>query len=358
MRRFLLSFLLLALAPVASDAVAQEVARVSVEQENFRLSPGGGGTILATVNQGTDLPILERQGNWRRVWLKGYVWAPSVGPTDRDGADLVVTRDGGENLRDVPNGRIAARLREGMLLERVGQAGNWYQVERQGWIWAPSVTERGGSGEAAAEEEAAPADAPADEGGEAAPSGAGAGAGGGEAGSGGGVPDAVERMVVEGEAATLHLTPDGDTVARALDGTHVEITGREEGWTRVRVEGWVPTATLVSPDSAAVTPDLTVAALRAEPERYEGRRVRWTLRFISLERAEQEREDFYEGEPFVLARPTGTREEGFVYLAVPADLLSRVKGLEPLQTIEVVARVRTGRSALMGVPVLELLTLY
>ncbi len=349
MRRFLLSCLLLALAPVAPDAAAQEVARVSVEQENFRRSPGGSGTILATVNQGTDLPILERQGNWRRVWLKGYVWAPSVGPTDRDGADLVVTRDGGENLRDVPNGRVAARLREGMLLERVGQAGNWYQVERQGWIWAPSVIERGGSGEAAAGEESAPADAPAGEGGEAAPS---------EAGAGGGSPDAVERMVVEGGAATLHLTPDGDTVARALDGTHVEITGREGDWTRVRVEGWVPTATLVSPDSAAVTPDLTVAALRAEPERYEGRRVRWTLRFISLERAEQEREDFYEGEPFVLARPTGSSEEGFVYLAVPADLLSRVKGLEPLQTIEVMARVRTGRSALMGVPVLELLTLY
>lgn len=345
-RLFLLSCLLL-LGAWTPDLDAQETATVTVERENFRKTPGANGTILATVNRGTSLPVLDRQGRWRKVWLKGYVWAPSVGATNREGADLVVNRDGGENLRDVPNGRVAARLREGMLLSRVGRTGNWYQVERQGWIWAPSISLQGGEEPGAAGEEP---------GGEPPGSGQATEAAGG---SGEGIPReaTAEGMVVDGGEAVLRLTPDGDTVGRALPGAQVEVTDREGEWIRIRVDGWVRAPALVSPDSAAVSQELTVAALRADPDRYRGRRVRWTVRFISLERAERERSDFAEGEPFILARPTGSGE-GLVYLAVPQEMLSRVRDLDPLQAIEVVARVRTGRSALMGVPVLDLLAIY
>lgn len=348
MRRLLLFLLLLAFGAPAADLVAQEEARVSVEQENFRKTPGADGTILAGVNRGTSLPILERQGRWRKVWLRGWVWAPSVGATNREGADLVVTSNGGENLRDVPNGEILARLREGMLLERVGQVENWYQVERQGWIWAPSITEQGtGGGE--------------ETGGESAGAGEEAAGGGAEREAAPGemeIPTgAAERMAVDSVPTVLLATPEGDTVGHALAGAQVEVTDREGDWARIRMDGWVRAPALVSPDSAAVSENLTVEALRADPDRYQGRRVRWTVRFISLERAERERSDFYEGEPFILARPTGGAE-GFVYLAVDPDMLSRVEQLEPLETIEVVARVRTGSGALMGVPVLELLAIY
>jgi hypothetical protein len=66
--------------------------------------------------------------------------------------------------------------------------------------------------------------------------------------------------------------------------------------------------------------------------------------------------DFYEGEPFILARSTDGNQ-GFVYVAVPPELLQEVSGLRPLQVIEVLGRIRTGRSALMGHPVLDLIAL-
>jgi hypothetical protein len=45
-------------------------------------------------------------------------------------------------------------------------------------------------------------------------------------------------------------------------------------------------------------------------------------------------------------------------MTVPPELLAAVEGLEPLEMIDVLALVRTGRSALMGVPVLDLLALF
>ena len=45
------------------------------------------------------------------------------------------------------------------------------------------------------------------------------------------------------------------------------------------------------------------------------------------------------------------------YVAVPPELLPEVNGLRPLQMMDVLGRVRTGRSALMGHPVLDLIAL-
>jgi hypothetical protein len=38
-------------------------------------------------------------------------------------------------------------------------------------------------------------------------------------------------------------------------------------------------------------------------------------------------------------------------------MVPRVEGLRPLETVDVLARVRTGRSSLMGVPILDLLAI-
>jgi hypothetical protein len=135
------------------------------------------------------------------------------------------------------------------------------------------------------------------------------------------------------------------------------VVERQGSWARVRLEGWVPAAELVGTDQDSMVVEVSAAALRANPDQYRGQRVRWEIQFISLERAEPVRTDFFEGEPFVLARAPDP-SEGFVYLAVPPELLADVEELEPLQSVNVLAQVRTGRSALMGVPVLDLLALY
>jgi hypothetical protein len=83
--------------------------------------------------------------------------------------------------------------------------------------------------------------------------------------------------------------------------------------------------------------------------------VSWELQFVSLERAERVRTDFYEGEPFLLAR--SVPDNTFVYVAVPPDRLSEVQGLVPLERLRIVGRIRTGSAALTGNPILDLLDL-
>ncbi|MYA32374.1 MAG: hypothetical protein F4164_13235 [Gemmatimonadales bacterium] len=102
---------------------------------------------------------------------------------------------------------------------------------------------------------------------------------------------------------------------------------------------------------------VSAAALRANPDEYAGARLRWTVRFLSLERAEPERIDFYEGEPFLLARAPDPGD-GLVYIAVPPELLEAAEKLRPLRPLDVLVKVRTGRSALLRVPILDLLALY
>jgi hypothetical protein len=336
-----LLFVLLLLALPASGRA--QTAEVTAEEENLRQEPLGKR--LATVNRGTRLEVRGSEGRWRQVVLSGWIWTPSVGAVDREGHDLVVTADGGENLRRSPGpeAEIAARLLEGFLLQRVDEKGNWTQVRRTAWMWAPSLSISG-------EEAGAPAD-----GGDGADAG-GADDDGEDADPGRGASGGPDRLAVEGGPAPLFVSPDGDTLAVARPGAALSVLARKGNWARVRLEGWVRVDRVAPGDSASPADDLAVDDLTSNPEQYQGRRVRWELQFISLERAEPERSDFYEGEPFILARPVDG-SGGFVYVAVPPERIQRVEALEPLQRIRITGRVRTGRSSLMGAPVLELIEL-
>jgi hypothetical protein len=114
------------------------------------------------------------------------------------------------------------------------------------------------------------------------------------------------------------------------------------------------------PDPASGTSeavDLTPDDLAApDGASHEGRRVTWAVQFISLERAEAVRTDFYEGEPFILGRVGGV-DGPFVYVAVPPDRLSTAQGLTPLEMIRVTGRIRRASSALTSTPILDLLAL-
>ena len=109
-------------------------------------------------------------------------------------------------------------------------------------------------------------------------------------------------------------------------------------------------ATTAAP--SALTPD----ELIRDPDEHVGRVVSWRVQFVSLEQAEALRTDFRRGEPFLLARYGGPEGE-FVYVAVPPEQESVARGLVPLETVSVTARVRTGASALTGTPIVDLITL-
>lgn len=150
----------------------------------------------------------------------------------------------------------------------------------------------------------------------------------------------------------LRLGPDGQMIGRLLPSARVEILARERDWVRLRVEGWAR-ATDFAPAESALLGIRSAADLRADPVGTRGKLVRWDVETISLQTADPLRRGLADGEPYLLARGPGT-ESSLLYLAVPSYLLSAVRGLPPLARITVVARVRTGRSEPVGVPVLDI----
>jgi hypothetical protein len=337
-----LSLIVFGLAAGSVDSAVGQSVRVTAPEENLRKEPRvTSSNRLATVFEGAVLEVEARQGRWVRATLEGWIWSPSLSDTDRDGFNLIVSNPGGENLREAPQGeaRRVARLLRGMLLDRVERQGNWTRIRRTAWVWSGSTVEiEGGVSQAGATESAGTPQTAAQD--EAPPRPA----------------ELPDRIVVSREAVQLHVSPEGDTLASLRREAALEVLARQGSWARVRVEGWVWVPATLPADSAVASEDLSPADVAANPDQYRGRQVRWRVQFVSVERAEPARSDFYEGEPFILARAAGD-EQGFVYVAVPPELLVEVDGLRPLQMIEVLGRIRTGRSALMGHPVLDLIAL-
>ena len=121
-----------------------------------------------------------------------------------------------------------------------------------------------------------------------------------------------------------------------------------EGWI------WLPDAA-DGGFGASIRTDVTLASVVAAPDDYRGEILQWDLQFISLERAEEIRTDFYATEPFLLTRMADGDQE-FVYVAIPPERLGEAQGLTPLERIRVLGRVRTGSARLTGSPILELLS--
>lgn len=322
---------------VRAPELRAQTIELTAETENFRAAPRG--VAVATIRAGARLHDATREGAWYRATLRGWIWAASVESAGRP-ERLRVTARAGENLRSAPNGDVLARLAPDAVLTELERRDRWVRVERTAWIWAASVRAAGEPpvGEPVAPTAATPAR-------QAAP-----------------VPD----QAAEGATATrlragaagvalLH-SPDGDTLARIRPMTSMEVVARRGNWLRVHVDGWVWQPGLDSGDSGAVLRDVGAALLAANPENFRGRILEWPLQFISLERAERIRTDFYEGEPFMLARGPG-EESAFVYVAVPPERVAEVQRLGPLERIVVVGRIRTARSEIMGAPVLDLLEL-
>ena len=326
LRRAILLPVALILLDGFSPAAAQ-VREIALEGEIFRKT--ADGLRLAELARGTRVAVRGGEGAWAEVDLEGWVRSAAIAASTREGHNGVIATRGGEPLRTEPEGSAAGLLLEGFLVHRVEDADGWSRVRRTGWVREAALTVPASSFAVpeGATERPTPLAAPG-------------------------------RRITAGEAAlVLHASPEGRVAATVESGTPVMVVDRRNGWARVRVEGWIPSGELVTTDPDSVVAGVSAAALRANPDDYAGARLRWAVQFLALERAEAERIDFYEGEPFLLARAPDPGD-GLVYVAVPEQLLSAAEDLRPLQTIDVLVQVRTGRSALMGVPVLDLLAIF
>jgi hypothetical protein len=329
MRLTRLRAILLLLLALPTAALGQS-AEVTV-RENLRATPDGD--VVAVVDPGTPLEIVDRREGWLEVRLEGWVWMQSLQVTDRGGYDLVVTAAEGENVRVRPSGAILGRLGRGTLLEELERIPGWIRARRVAWIWEPSVVAGGGPVVVAAPPPArtaaplAPSPAPA--------------------------PSVAGFRSAGSAGAVILAGPDGDTLARTSAGTELQVVAREGSWARVRLEGW----TWLPADGAAGDEAVLVASpseLAADPDRYRGRVVAWDLQFLSLERAERIRTDFFEGEPFLLTRHASGV---YVYVALSPERLAEAQSLTPLERIAVIGRVRAPVSALTGSPIVDLMEL-
>jgi len=155
--------------------------------------------------------------------------------------------------------------------------------------------------------------------------------------------------------ATVRAGPGGEVIATLPAGVPVTSLAREDGWVRVRVEGWLPDSS-VGAAGARSAGSLTAADLRADPVGTVGRLVRWSVEALAFQTADALRQGLAPGERYLLARGPDA-ERAVLYLAVPDSLAAVVQALPPLTEIRITARVRNGRSQPSGVPILDLLEL-
>jgi hypothetical protein len=331
--------LLLGLILLAAPLAAQDEQSLSAPADLHR-EPSGAP--LVTLPAGAPVETGERKGDWREVTVEGWIYTPSTSPTRRDGFDLVVSEDEGENLRRSPNGPVVGRAREGTLLERVGQRGKWTRVRREGWVPravvnTPATPAQAAQGRPAQGRAAKPAAAPKQP---VAPAGVP-------------VDPAASRFRAARETQ-LAVTPEGAATATIQQGTPTRVLSRAGEWSRVQVEGWVRDSDLEASDGGALG-GVTAEEVRAQPDRYVGQTLDWRLQVIAVQTADELRPELPPGQPYLLTRGP-LPEPGFVYVAIPSDRAEAFRALPPLQEVVLRVSIRAARTRYLTTPVAELVS--
>lgn len=322
--------ILLIAAPLAAQTAL--VADASVR------SPAGGG-VVATLKQGTTVTVGAARNDERFVTFSGWMDGSKLGGA-RDSFPVQLTGQIAMRLRSAPSmrGAILGEIRPGAGLHTMSRQGSWVNVRRGGWVSSTSLPAGAAKGAAAAK--AAPSVTPAPR--QTADSPAVVEA----------VPDGAMRVV---RTTVVRSSPNGGVVGQIAAGTVVMPLARARGWVRVRTEVWVQERDVV-PADALFGASLSAADLRADPEGTRGKTVRWEVQVLALQYADPLRHDLAIDEPYFLAKGPGS-EDQLLYLAIPPSLLSEAKSVQPLTRLLITARVRTGRSQPVGIPILDILSL-
>jgi hypothetical protein len=318
---------------LAAPVRAQEEQPLSTPAD---LSREPDGPPLVSLPAGAPVVPGRPRGDWHQVTVEGWITTSSTSPTRRDGFDLIVTPDKGENLRSVPNGPVVGRAREGTLLKRVGVNGRWTRVKRAGWVprdavtsAAPPPARQGKAPQARAPVAAAPAAARVD------------------------APVGEERVETARETG-LSAIPEGGALATLPSGTPARVVGRSKGWAKVQLEGWIKEADLKPSDAGSLV-GVSAAEVRAAPDRYLGQAIDWRLQLIAVQTADDLRAEMPPGQPYLLTRGP-LPEPGFVYVSIPASRIAEFRAMPPLTELVLRVTLRAARSKYLTTPVTELVS--
>ena len=335
---------LLALLGLATPQVAasQGGNRYRVNVDNAWFHQDVAGRRIARLARGAVLTGGATRNDWIQVMLDGWIFATSVGRSDRPDFDLLVTRAPNENLRAAPAGPLVAELSQGFGLKRAppDSSGRWVHVVREGWVQRSALAPTADIVSTRTVDTSQPSDSQ----GVLAP------------GPSPQAPTPIDSTRAQPvRITTLYRAPDGPEAGTVTTDTPLRVLSRNGEWTRVQFEGWVKGGDLQAAP-AGVQVGVTAAELRAEPQRYVGQVLRWNLEFIAIQKADDLRPDIPSGASYVLARGP-LPERGFVYVVVPDTKLPAFRALTPLVTMTITARVRNGRSRYLGNPVVDLIAL-
>jgi hypothetical protein len=336
---------LLLAALAAGPAAAQDDRRLA---DSTDLHRDPAGTPLVSLPAGAPIEAGAVKGEWREAAVEGWIYSPSTAPTRRDGFDLVVTSDEGENLRRNPNGPVLGRIREGTLLERVGKQGKWFQVRREGWVPGSAVARRQGKAPAAQGQApiqgkpAQPPQTPART----------------RPGPAAGAPPTAPPGPAEGVEVSretgLARSPDSTPYATLQPGIPARVMGRSGEWVRIQLDGWIKQADLKPADNGVLR-EVSAEEVQASPARYVGQPLEWRLQLIAVQIADELRPEIPAGRPYLLTRGP-LPEPGFVYVTVPDTMVARFRALPPLQELTLRVSLTAARTRYLATPVADLLS--
>ena len=338
------------------------------------------GKAIGSIHPGTTLRVLETRGAYAKVTIDGFVERARLSAQRGNSSPRVGNRTAVVRARGASSARSVASLDAGTTVAvAAGSApSGWAKVSRTGWILKSSLdrpsaeTARSSSAErraiasskagesarkASAGEVAAAAVAPRTN--AATTHKAVTTSGSIRVGATSTAPAAsttiADSALVPTANVALRAAPDAKPLATVAQGTTLTPLARDRGWVRVRLEGWVAERDVAPADTSFRT-GVSAADLRADPVGSRGKLVRWSVQILAKQKADVLRKDLSPDETYLLAR--GPYEENaLLYLVVPPSLLVMAKSIPELSQAMVTARVRTGRSDLVGVPILDLLTI-
>ena len=362
-----ISVIMLSLA-VALPGRAQ--SRVVTTPAAVLSSPSGKA--VGSIHPGTTVRVIETRGAYAKVTIDGFVERARLSAQRGNASPRVGNRAAVVRARGAKTAKSVASLDAGTTVAVA--SGNaptgWAKVSRDGWILKSSL-DRASSETARSSNSGGRTTASAKS------SGAARKASGGEVAASARPPQGstpsgpvhagatstapVARGPVADSALTptgniaLRAAPDAKALATVVQGATLTPLARDRGWVRVRLEGWVPERD-VAPADTSIRTGVSAADLRADPVGNRGKLVRWSVQILARQKADVLRKDLAPDETYLLAR--GPYEENaLLYLVVPPSLLVMTKSIPELSQAMITARVRTGRSDLVGVPILDLLTI-
>lgn len=294
------------------------------------------GRAIGSLQSGTSWRAGSKRAGATQVTLEGWIESARVGAR-RDSFPQTVA--GGATVRvratGAAGGQVVGALVGGAGIRVLERRGAWSRVRRTGWVKDAALARAAARGATASAPNAPDGAAAADSAAEDVPGAAG--------------------TLRTSRALELRAAPGATSITTLPRGTVVTPLGRDRGWVRVQLEGWLPES-LVAPADSSFAATLRAVDLRLDPTGTRGRTVRWHVQVIGLQKADPLRRGLQPDEPYLLALgPEG--ENTVLYLAVPPELLAAARGLPAMADVLVTARVRVGRSEPTGAPILDLLTL-